>query len=99
MLIEPPIYLTALMQDFLIAGGKVQVREFHETEEISRLLERLVFNCTGLGAKALFKDEELTPVKGQTDFFVAAAGDRVLGRSRTPIYVFAARRNCIGRHA
>src|SRR5678815_379891 len=29
------------------------------------LPERLVFNCTGLGAKALFDDEELTPVKGQ----------------------------------
>jgi D-amino-acid oxidase len=70
MLIEPPIYLTALMQDFLIAGGKVQVREFHETEEISRLPERLVFNCTGLGAKALFKDEELTPVKGQLTFLL-----------------------------
>lgn len=31
LLIEPPIYLTALMQDFLIAGGKVQVRELHDT--------------------------------------------------------------------
>ncbi|MGA8509103.1 MAG: FAD-dependent oxidoreductase [Candidatus Sulfotelmatobacter sp.] len=70
MLIEPPIYLTALMQDFLIAGGKVQVREFHETAEISRLPERLVFNCTGLGAKALFNDEELTPVKGQLTFLL-----------------------------
>ena len=27
--------------------------------------EKLVFNCTGLGAKALFDDAELTPVKGQ----------------------------------
>jgi len=70
MLIEPPIYLTALMQDFLMAGGKIQVREFHETAEISRLPERLVFNCTGLGAKALFKDEELTPVKGQLTFLL-----------------------------
>ena len=25
----------------------------------------LIFNCTGLGAKALFEDAELTPVKGQ----------------------------------
>ena len=70
MLIEPPIYLTALMQDFLMAGGKVQVREFHEIAEISRLPERLVFNCTGLGAKALFNDEELTPVKGQLTFLL-----------------------------
>ena len=70
LLIEPPIYLTALMQDFLLAGGKVQVREFHDTGEINRLPERLVFNCTGLGAKALFHDEELTPVKGQLTFLL-----------------------------
>lgn len=70
LLIEPPIYLTALMQDFLLAGGKVQVREFHETAEVSRLPERLLFNCTGLGAKALFNDDELTPVKGQLTFLL-----------------------------
>src|SRR5215469_9186713 len=56
MLIEPPIYLTALMQDFEIAGGKVVVREFHDPAEVARLPEKLVFNCTGLGSKALFND-------------------------------------------
>jgi len=70
MLIEPAIHLNALMQDFLMAGGNVQVREFHEPAEITRLPEKLVFNCTGLGAKALFKDEELTPVKGQLTFLL-----------------------------
>jgi hypothetical protein len=29
------------------------------------LEERLILNCTGLGAKALFGDEELVPVRGQ----------------------------------
>jgi D-amino-acid oxidase len=29
-----------------------------------------VFNCTGLGAKALFQDAELTPVRGQLTFLV-----------------------------
>jgi D-amino-acid oxidase len=70
MLIEPAIYLTALMQDFLIAGGKVQVRELHDRAEISQLPEKLIFNCTGLGAKSLFNDEELTPVKGQLTFLL-----------------------------
>jgi D-amino-acid oxidase len=70
MLIEPPIYLAALTEDFLIAGGKIQIREFLEAAEISRLPQKLVFNCTGLGAKALFHDEELTPVKGQLTFLL-----------------------------
>ncbi len=70
MLIEPPIYLTAMMEDFRIAGGKVIVREFHTPEEIAGLPEKLVFNCTGLGAKALFNDAELIPIKGQLTFLL-----------------------------
>ena len=70
MLIEPPIYLPAMMQDFQIAGGKVVVREIHTPAEVASLPEKLVFNCTGLGAKALFNDAELTPVKGQLTFLL-----------------------------
>jgi D-amino-acid oxidase len=70
LLIEPAIYLPALMQDFLIAGGRFRIREFHDVAEISQLPEKLVFNCTGLGAKALLNDQELTPVKGQLTFLL-----------------------------
>jgi D-amino-acid oxidase len=65
MVIEPPVYLSAVMRDFLIAGGKIAVREFGDVHEVVSLPEPVVMNCTGLGARALFKDEELTPVKGQ----------------------------------
>ena len=41
-----------------------------ETAEVRQLPERLVFNCTGLGAKALFNDDELTPVEGQLTFLL-----------------------------
>ena len=64
-LIEPPIYLSALMRDFRLAGGKIVVREFHDLKAVLALPESVVMNCTGLGAKALFGDQELTPVKGQ----------------------------------
>jgi D-amino-acid oxidase len=65
MLIEPAIYLHAVLQDFLIAGGRVVVREFTGIPEIMQLSEPVVLNCTGIGAKALFGDEELTPIRGQ----------------------------------
>ena len=64
-LIEPPVYLAAMLDEFRIAGGKVRVREFADRAAIQALPEKLVFNCTGLGAKALFDDGELTPIKGQ----------------------------------
>lgn len=67
MLIEPSIYLSALLRDFYIAGGKVVVKEFRSREEIARLPETVIFNCSGLGARALFADEELVPVRGQLE--------------------------------
>jgi glycine/D-amino acid oxidase-like deaminating enzyme len=67
MLIEPSIYLNALSRDFYIAGGKLVVKEFRSREEILRLPEQVIFNCTGLGARALFDDQKLGPVRGQLE--------------------------------
>jgi glycine/D-amino acid oxidase-like deaminating enzyme len=67
MLIEPSIYLSALLRDFYIAGGRVVVKEFRSRREIARLSESVVFNCTGLGSRELFADEELIPVRGQLE--------------------------------
>jgi D-amino-acid oxidase len=65
MIVEPPIYLPAMLTEVRIAGGKVVLREMKSLDEVRALPEKLVFNCTGLGAKALFGDEEMTPVRGQ----------------------------------
>lgn len=65
MLIEPPVYLAAMLEAFRIAGGTVVVRKMQQISDVTALPEKLVLNCTGLGAKALFHDDELTPVKGQ----------------------------------
>jgi D-amino-acid oxidase len=67
MLIEPSIYLNALLRDFYTAGGKVVVKEFRSREEINRLPEPVIFNCTGLGTRSLFHDEKLIPVRGQLE--------------------------------
>lgn len=67
MLIEPAVYLRALLRDYYMAGGKVVVKELRSREEIAALPERVVFNCTGLGAKTLFDDSVLTPVRGQLE--------------------------------
>lgn len=67
MLIEPQTYLRALLRDFYTAGGKLIVKEFRDRRELMRLPERVIFNCTGLGARALFNDEKLYPVRGQLE--------------------------------
>lgn len=65
MMVEPPIYLNALMRDYQLAGGKIVTRDFPSRDAVLQLAEPVIMNCTGLGAKALFGDEELTPIKGQ----------------------------------
>lgn len=70
MLIEPQTYLNALLRDFYIAGGKVVVKEFHDRHELMRLAEPVIFNCTGLGARALFNDQKLGPVRGQLEILL-----------------------------
>ena len=63
--IETNIYLPQMVADFLLRGGKIHVQAFADRSELARLAQPLIVNCTGLGAKALFGDDELTPVKGQ----------------------------------
>ncbi len=70
MRIEPSIYLDALMNDFLLWGGKVVIRKFETPRDVTTLGENLIVNCTGLGSKALFNDPELMPLKGQLTVLV-----------------------------
>ena len=67
MMIQTPLYLQALLRDFYNAGGKLVVKEFHSREEVMRLREPVIFNCSGLGARKLFGDEKLIPVRGQLE--------------------------------
>jgi glycine/D-amino acid oxidase-like deaminating enzyme len=62
---EPSVYLDALMRDVITFGGRIVVRNFGTPRDLVALPEQLIVNCTGLGSKQLFGDEELTPVRGQ----------------------------------
>jgi glycine/D-amino acid oxidase-like deaminating enzyme len=91
MLIEPAIYLNALIQDFYVAGGHVVVREFSESRDLMGLREDLIFNCTGLGARTLFRDEELIPVRGQLTFLLPQPEVQYMAVGPGSIYMFPRR--------
>jgi len=65
MFIEPSIYLNTLVRDFYIFGGRIRRVMFTTPNQLATLSESIVVNCTGLGARELFGDRELTPIKGQ----------------------------------
>ena len=45
-------------------------REFSDPSELIGLSEKVVINCTGYGARALWKDETVRPVRGQIAWMI-----------------------------
>jgi glycine/D-amino acid oxidase-like deaminating enzyme len=58
-------YTRTLLEDFRASGGKIEIAEFRAPAEFERLRERTLINATGYGARALFGDQSLVPVRGQ----------------------------------
>ncbi|MFN3668318.1 MAG: FAD-dependent oxidoreductase [Brevundimonas sp.] len=58
-------YARQLTEAFLMEGGRIVQRTFHHPSELAELADPVVVNCTGYGARALFGDEGLVPVRGQ----------------------------------
>ena len=65
MYVETGRYLRQMIRDVQIAGGKIEVRRFATPADIASLPEGLVINCTGLGSRDLFGDQDLHPARGQ----------------------------------
>jgi glycine/D-amino acid oxidase-like deaminating enzyme len=67
MLVETSTYLRAMERDVRLGGAELVVREFTDPAELIGLPEPLIINCTGLGARDLFGDEDMVPVRGQLE--------------------------------
>ncbi|MDJ0920162.1 MAG: FAD-dependent oxidoreductase [Henriciella sp.] len=65
LMIDPDIYLRALVNDFRGAGGQMVERTFESQDDVARLTEASIVNCLGLGAGKVFEDEEIIPARGQ----------------------------------
>jgi len=63
-------YSRQLVNDFLVEGGKINNVEFHSPAELSGVPEKVIVNATGYGARALWKDESIVPVRGQIAWLI-----------------------------
>ena len=70
LLIEPSLYLEAMLREVHLFGGRTVIRKFDTPRDLMTVSESVIVNCTGLGSHDLFRDEELIPVKGQLTFLV-----------------------------
>jgi glycine/D-amino acid oxidase-like deaminating enzyme len=59
-----------LLTDFFVEGGKFVPRQFQQPADLSALPQSVIVNCTGYGARALFKDDSIVPVRGQIAWLV-----------------------------
>ena len=58
-------YMRMLESDFRANGGTIEVTEFGTPADFTRLRQKTLVNATGYGARALFNDRSVTPVRGQ----------------------------------
>jgi hypothetical protein len=65
MMFNLTAYTRVLMGDFGANGGKLEIAEFHTPDDFAKLREKTLINATGYGARALFGDQTVTPVRGQ----------------------------------
>lgn len=63
-------YGHTLANDFLLGGGRIETVEFRTPADLAALRQKVIINCTGYGARALWKDESVVPVRGQIAWLI-----------------------------
>lgn len=63
-------YGRVLMGDFIQGGGRIETVEFHTPADLAALKQKVVIDCTGYGARALWNDESVVPVRGQIAWLI-----------------------------
>ena len=68
LLVEPPIFLPKLLQDLDHAQVQRHTRVFDTLNQVlsdPSITQKVIVNCTGLGARQICNDPQVYPVKGQ----------------------------------
>ena len=63
-------YADRLTRQFLLLGGKMVRRQFPDRSAVLALPEQTIINCMGYGAKNIWGDTSLVPVRGQISWLV-----------------------------
>ena len=71
MIFNITAYGQTLLSEFFGSGGQFRRVEFQAPSQIAALGKKVVINCTGYGARPLWQDETLIPVRGQITRLVA----------------------------
>jgi D-amino-acid oxidase len=95
--IEMPIYLGYLLDRFIAVGGRVEQCFLRSIEEATRVAHTVV-NCTGLGARELVGDDQMTPIRGQIVRVSNPGLERCVsdeGHPEGPTYIIPRTQDCV----
>lgn len=70
MIYNIPVCMQLMLEEIARLGGRIEIQRFESIEQVRALPERVIVNCTGLGAQKLFGDAQLVPVWGQLTFLI-----------------------------
>ncbi len=66
LLVEPPIFLAKLVHDLRARPNvSFETRDFRSQAEVMALPPNIIVNCLGMGARPIWNDTLLKPVRGQ----------------------------------
>jgi D-amino-acid oxidase len=81
-------YIQDLYQKASQNGVEMNKFKVATPNDLLKLPEDIIFNCTGLGSRAIFNDEKLVPVRGQLIYFKPQEGINFgLHKSGKPFFV------------
>ncbi|CAI2350398.1 unnamed protein product [Caenorhabditis sp. 36 PRJEB53466] len=63
--LEPTGYIRWTTEQFLSSGGTIRRSRVDNIDDVAAEGYGVIVNCTGLGSRQLFDDEEIHPVRGQ----------------------------------
>lgn len=67
-------YARTLVEEFQVAGGRIETREFHAPADLNGLPQSTIIDCTGYGARSLWNDESIVPIRGQIAWLIPQEG-------------------------
>ncbi len=67
-------YARTLIEEFQLAGGRIETKQFAAPADLSALSQKVIINCTGYGARALWRDDSIVPVRGQIAWLIPQPG-------------------------
>jgi D-amino-acid oxidase len=80
--LDGKIFMDDLYAKTIAKGAVIYHKHFSDRRDVAALDEKIIINCTSLGSRELFNDEEFIPIRGHLVYFQSQEGvDYILSQN------------------